>query len=268
MITSASDALAVVLNERGHVDPDHIAELLHRDVEDVNRRTGGGGLPRSVQWLLADVRCLSVRCGSVEAHSARAAADLDPAFQRNVAALERVSPPISGPSDITARLGAPWIPPMTSSPSSSRPWRRRSPSTICRNWRHGRSMPGNWNGRPLAPRNGARIAAMPDQLLSDALNSSVPQIFDAVPRRRDRARVLNSVETEAAKEKLAKIKSAFHRGSGPIRIVRSVGAGLQRHLQQHRASIFNGDHLQLPGASGAFSFMGIRTRDLAGYFGR
>jgi N12 class adenine-specific DNA methylase len=31
VITSAADALAVVLNERGRVDLDHIAELLHRD---------------------------------------------------------------------------------------------------------------------------------------------------------------------------------------------------------------------------------------------
>ncbi|RRH81476.1 hypothetical protein EH240_37350, partial [Mesorhizobium tamadayense] len=31
VITSAADALAVVLNERGHVDVDHIAELLHAD---------------------------------------------------------------------------------------------------------------------------------------------------------------------------------------------------------------------------------------------
>jgi hypothetical protein len=30
-ITSPADALAVVLNERGHVDIDHIAELLHSD---------------------------------------------------------------------------------------------------------------------------------------------------------------------------------------------------------------------------------------------
>ncbi len=34
-ITSPADALAVVLNERGHVDIDHIAELLHRDPADV-----------------------------------------------------------------------------------------------------------------------------------------------------------------------------------------------------------------------------------------
>ena len=35
IITSALDALAVVLNERGHVDPDHIAELLHSDTTSV-----------------------------------------------------------------------------------------------------------------------------------------------------------------------------------------------------------------------------------------
>ena len=35
IINSAADALAVVLNERGHVDIDHIAELLHVDPEIV-----------------------------------------------------------------------------------------------------------------------------------------------------------------------------------------------------------------------------------------
>ncbi|OYZ88509.1 MAG: lactate dehydrogenase, partial [Xanthobacter sp. 17-67-6] len=40
IITSPADALAVVLNERGHVDPDHIAELLHRDVDDVIAELG------------------------------------------------------------------------------------------------------------------------------------------------------------------------------------------------------------------------------------
>ncbi len=40
VISSALDALAVVLNERGHVDPDHIAELLHRDVAEVTEELG------------------------------------------------------------------------------------------------------------------------------------------------------------------------------------------------------------------------------------
>ncbi|WP_163454626.1 hypothetical protein, partial [Escherichia coli] len=34
-ITSAADALAVVLNECGHVDLDRISELLHKDQADL-----------------------------------------------------------------------------------------------------------------------------------------------------------------------------------------------------------------------------------------
>ena len=41
---------------------------------------------------------------------AEAAAAIDPAFARNVRALVGVQPSDLGPSDITARLGSPWIP--------------------------------------------------------------------------------------------------------------------------------------------------------------
>ncbi|RWJ54588.1 MAG: hypothetical protein EOR33_34365, partial [Mesorhizobium sp.] len=41
---------------------------------------------------------------------AEAAAALDPAYERNVTALVGVQPADLRPSDITARLGAPWIP--------------------------------------------------------------------------------------------------------------------------------------------------------------
>lgn len=56
------------------------------------------------------------------------------------------------------------------------------------------------------------------ELLADALNSRVPQIFDTIKEEMSERRVLNVVDTEAAKAKLQKIKDAFQRGSGPIRI--------------------------------------------------
>ncbi len=40
VITNAADALAVVLNERGRVDLDHIAELLHEDRTTVIEELG------------------------------------------------------------------------------------------------------------------------------------------------------------------------------------------------------------------------------------
>ena len=43
-------------------------------------------------------------------------------------------------------------------------------------------------------------------LLSDALNASIPQIYDTVKDGDSERRVLNTEATEAAKEKLARIK--------------------------------------------------------------
>ncbi|RWC37439.1 MAG: lactate dehydrogenase, partial [Mesorhizobium sp.] len=56
VITSAADALAVVLNERGCVDPDHIAELLHREVDDVIAELGSAIFrdPADGSWQTAD----------------------------------------------------------------------------------------------------------------------------------------------------------------------------------------------------------------------
>ncbi len=41
---------------------------------------------------------------------ARTAADLDPSYERNIAALEGVQPADLQPGDIEARLGSSWIP--------------------------------------------------------------------------------------------------------------------------------------------------------------
>ena len=122
IITSAADALAVVLNERGHVDVDHIAELLHADIDAVLAELGDAIFrdPETGSWQMAD----AYLSGQVrdKLKVAEAAAALDPAFERNVRSLIEVQPADLGPSDITARLGAPWIPPRTSSPSCTRRW--------------------------------------------------------------------------------------------------------------------------------------------------
>lgn len=120
VISSAADALAVVLNERGRVDLDHIAELLHRDPQDVVAELGSAIFqdPADGSWQMAD----AYLSGHVrdKLKIAEAAAVLDPVYERNVTALQGVQPVDLRPSDITARLGAPWIPPSMSSPSSRR----------------------------------------------------------------------------------------------------------------------------------------------------
>ncbi|WP_292649156.1 hypothetical protein, partial [Mesorhizobium sp.] len=56
LISSAADALAVVLNERGCVDLDHIAELLHSDTDTVVAELGSAIFrdPVSASWQTAD----------------------------------------------------------------------------------------------------------------------------------------------------------------------------------------------------------------------
>ncbi|KJF70024.1 N-6 DNA methylase [Agrobacterium arsenijevicii] len=263
VITSALDALAVVLNERGHVDPDHIAELLHRDVEDVVGELGEAIFrdPAGGSWHMAD----AYLSGAVRSklNVARAAADLDPAFARNVAALERVQPADLRPSDITARLGAPWIPAndvvafvkqtMDADISIHHLPELATWTVNARQLEWSASGTTEWGTH-------RRHAG---QLLSDALNSSVPQIFDTVRDGEIERRVLNTVETEAAKEKLAKIKTAFQSWiwSDPDRTDR-LARVYNDTFNNIAARAFNGDHLQLPGASGAFSLYGHQKRGI------
>ena len=261
IITSAADALAVVLNERGHVDADHIAELLHCDVADVVDELGQAIFrdPTSGSWQTAD----AYLSGAVRSKlaAAEAAAALDPAFARNVVALQAVQPADLRPSDITARLGAPWIPAadivaFVKETMDAAITIHHTPELAC--WTVNARQLG-WSAAGTTEWGTHRRDA--GQLLSDALNSSVPQIFDTIKDGDTERRVLNTVETEAAKEKLGKIKTAFQSWiwSDPDRTDRL--ARLYNDTFNNIAPrSFNGDHLQLPGASGAFSLYGHQKR--------
>ena len=110
LIATAADALAVTLNETGRVDLDHLAELLDSDPETALAQLGEAVFrnPATEAWETDD----AYLSGSVRTKLAiaEAAAERDPQYARNVAALRRVQPEDLRPSDITARLGAPWIP--------------------------------------------------------------------------------------------------------------------------------------------------------------
>ncbi len=253
-ITSAADALAVVLNERGEVDLDHIAELLHRDVAEVLADLGTSVFrdPENGAWVTAD----AYLSGPVrdKLKLADAVAEQDPSFQRNVVALRDVQPADLGPADITARLGAPWIP--------ADDVVRFVKETMDADIRiHHMPELGSWtvDARQL----GWMAAGTSEwgterrhagELLADALNSRVPQIFDTVKDGDTERRVLNVVDTEAAKEKLQKIKTAFQSWvwADPDRTDRLTRIYNDR-FNNIAPRAFNGDHLQLPGASTAFT---------------
>ncbi|MGE0459650.1 MAG: N-6 DNA methylase [Bauldia sp.] len=263
IINSPADALAVVLNERGHVDIDHIAELLHVDPEIVIADLGDAIFrdPESGSWQTDDAYLSGQVRDKLKA--AEAAAALDPAFERNVRALVAVQPSDLGPSDITARLGAPWIP-----AADVVAFVKETMGAEIRI----HHMPELASWTVEARQLGYMAAGTSEwgterrhagELIADALNSRVPQIFDAIKEGDSERRVLNVVDTEAAKEKLTKIKTAFQTWiwSDPDRTDRLARVYNDR-FNNIAPRKFNGDHLQLPGASGAFSLYGHQKRGI------
>ena len=261
IITSALDALAVVLNERGHVDPDHVTELLHSDTTSVITELGSAIFrdPSNGAWQTAD----AYLSGAVRTKLklAEAAAALDPAFARNVEALREVQPVDLKPSDITARLGAPWIPAadivaFVVEIMDTSIVIYHTPELAC--WTvEARQLESLAAGTSEWGTH-RRHAGL---LLSDALNSSIPQIFDTVRDGVTERRILNSEATEAAKEKLAKIKTAFQAWiwtdpDRTDRLARLYNDRFNNLVPRH----FEGNHLKLPGASGAFSLYGHQKR--------
>ena len=251
VITSAADALAVSLNAIGRVDPDHLAELLERDPAAVLDELGDAVFrnPRSGAWETAD----AYLSGSVRTKlaTAEAAAAEDVQYVRNVEALRGVQPEDLRPSDITARLGAPWIDTGVIERFALEVLGGEATVLHCEGlatWTvDGRCFVGTAAGTVEwgTPRRHA------GQLLHDALNSATPQIFDIVVEGGVEKRVLNVEATEAAKEKLARIKQAFTDWvwTNPDRTDRLARVYNQRFnnlVPRH----FDGRHLTLPGASG------------------
>jgi len=263
VVTSAADALAVVLNERGRVDLDHIAELLHCDREAVVDQLGDTVFqnPADGSWQTAD----AYLSGPVRTKlaAAEASAALDPVFGRNVRALQAVQPTDLRPSDITARLGAPWIPAadvvafvkemMGAEVKIHHMPEIGSWTVEARQLSYSAAGTSEWG-------TSRRHAG---ELLADALNSRVPQIFDVIQDVGGERRVLNVVDTEAAREKLQKIRSEFERWvwTDADRTDR-LAKDYNERFNNIAPRKFDGSHLKLPGASGAFTLYGHQKRGI------
>jgi N12 class adenine-specific DNA methylase len=250
LIASAADALAVTLNETGRVDIDHLAELLDRDPETALAQLGDAVFrnPLTEAWETDD----AYLSGSVRTKLAiaEAAAARDPQYARNVAALRRVQPEDLRPSDITARLGAPWI-----SAADIEAFAAEAMGTAT-SVRHTAEIAswsvdiGPFAGTAAGTSEWGTSRRNAGWLLHDALNSATPQIFDTVIEDGVEKRVLNSEATEAVREKLARIKTAFTAwvwtdADRTDRLARLYNDRFNNLVPRR----FDGRHLTLPGAS-------------------
>ncbi len=253
VIASAADALAVVLNEVGRVDIPRIGGLIFKPPAEVIRELGAAIFedPETEQWVTADAYLSGAVRGKLKT-AQRAAAEAGARYQRNVEALEAVQPTDLKPSEITARLGAPWVPVPVVERFILEVMRVRT--TV-----HHTPAVASWTvEQPPFKGNAASTSEWGTQrrhagdLLEDALNASIPRIYDV---ERDSSgkeiRTFNAAATEAAKEKLEKIKRAFEawvwkEPSRADRLVRIYNDDYNNLVPRH----FDGAHLQLPDASG------------------
>ena len=216
VITSAADALAVTLHELGHVDIDRIAELLGRARAEVLAELGDAVFLNpaltsdGIETWETDDAYLS---GSVRTKLAVAevTAATEPRYARNVAALRAVQPIDLKPSDITARLGAPWM------PADIVELFVAEQMGVTVQIRHTVEI-ASWSfnvhafaGLAAATSEWGTERRHAGYLLDDALNAVIPQIYDTWIEAGVERRKLNAPDTEAAKEKLAKIKTTFER---------------------------------------------------------
>ncbi|MHB0668466.1 N-6 DNA methylase [Roseomonas mucosa] len=266
VIVSAADALAVTLAERAVVDLDRIGELIGRDRATVLAELGdtvfldpGMTTEGFEAWQTAD----EYLSGHVRRKlaAAKAAAVLDERYARNVAALERVQPEDLRPSDITARLGAPWLP---AADIADFIREVMGVTTMVRHTvevAHWSIEIGRFAGEASATSEWGTHRRHAGELLDDALNASIPQIWDVWRDEQGEHRQINAQETEAAKDKLAKIKGAFERwvwtdSDRAERLVRLYNDAFNSLVPRH----FSGEHLQLPGASSVIQLRAHQKR--------
>lgn len=109
---SVLDGLRISLNELGTVSTARIAELTGKSEDDVKKEL----LETGLVFVNPETSGIETRdeylSGSVrkKLKAARAAAEIDPSFKKNVDALEQVQPDDIAATDISYQLGQNWIP--------------------------------------------------------------------------------------------------------------------------------------------------------------
>jgi N12 class adenine-specific DNA methylase len=247
---SAHDALVFSLNEKGRVDLAYMETLLNRHAEEF--LPGLKGLvfrnPETEQWETED-QYLS---GDVRRKltAARAGAVVQPCYVENVSALEAVQPDDLSASEIDARLGAVWIP-----SDDVEAFAKSLLDTEGINVSHAATLGtwfvrGDFNARGTVANTTQwgtlRYSAL--ELIQDALNLKTLTVYDR--DRKNDTLTINAQETEAARDKLEKIRERFKTwiwedDERRERLCRKYND----EFNSVRLRVFNGSHLTLPSSS-------------------
>ncbi len=250
-INSETDAVIVALNETGRLDFERMAELLGQDKNEVRDSLAEqgrifknplGDWEMTDKYLTGDVR--------EKLRIAERAAEANKAYLSNVEALKTVQPEDLPPSQISARLGAPWIPSedvtdFTDHLLGTRNYQNNPPyfSYVAET--------GDWvkEGVPSASTAAlrsdwgtSRMAAT--EILLRILNGKMVEVYDKVEDKP----VRSPQETVAAQEKAKAIEAAFKEWiwSDPERAAR-LAKIYNNTFNNYRPRAYDGQHQELPG---------------------
>lgn len=259
------DALLVTLDRCGRVDLAEIVALWGGRSEDEVTAALGDRLyrdPETGAWATAD----AYLSGPVreKLRRAREAPERDPAYLRNVAALEAVQPEDLKPSEIDAALGSAWIP-----VEDVEQFIRDLLGVVAHNatieiahlareaaWRI--SAPSWVVSSVEATMVWGTERAHAIRLIEDSLNQRTTQIYDTVEEwdpeagRKKKRTVRNAKESLDAQEKQRGIQERFASWvwEEPERAMRLL-ARYNDLFNGTRLREYDGSHLTLPGASDA-----------------
>lgn len=218
-VETATEALALSLNERAKVDLPYMAELTGKTEEKITEELVGVIFknPLTDQWESGD----EYLSGNVrdKLNTARTFAESHPEFTPNVRALEAVQPRNLEASEIEVRVGATWIEPSDYQDFMTEllhtPWYLAQKeiqvkfSEVNGEWRiTGKNADSPRNAFAYATYGTERVNAY--KILEDTLNLKDVRIYDkSVNENGDEIRVLNKKETMLASQKQDAMKAAF-----------------------------------------------------------
>ncbi|MBD9539931.1 PLxRFG domain-containing protein [Ensifer sp. ENS04] len=245
--SSAKDALATVLNDFGRVNLDAISELYGKPaaaiVEELGPllyKTPAGNYETADHYLSGNVK--------KKLAEAERAAEADPDFRRNVAALRDVQPADIEAVDIDVKAGAPWIP-----AKHVEDFIQRVAETGVRPRAFYSRGNAKWDidvPSPSAPAStlwGTDRAGV-GTIVSAALNGQSITISD---RMSDGKTVVNQAATDAANEKVERVKAEWRKwlwdnDARRDELVRIYNDTFNTDVLRS----YDGAHLSLPGKVG------------------
>jgi N12 class adenine-specific DNA methylase len=247
-VKTVGDALAVSLDETGRLDLDDIARRMSLRRDEVVDALGtqiykapGGQWQLSDEYLSGDV--------VAKLEEAELAARLDPSLARNVQALKEVQPEKLGPSQISVKAGASWVPAeyvndfakeigagAVTFDSKTESWQVQG---------------GNERSARRAGAEYGTADRSPSELLESVLNS---QSITIKRTDADKKVYTDAAATTAANEMARKIKEKFKgwvwtdadRASNLVEIY-------NKRFNNIAPRRFDGSHMTLPGVSLRFS---------------